>query len=100
MASNHLDEKQRERRFKRMIPKLLEDIDAMSVEHGVEVCFITKGPRDSKPTIWASRAMTEELFEPNKAELNHLLKMKKIWEDASVMVKQIIAETEKESHIQ
>jgi hypothetical protein len=100
MASNHLDEKQRERRFKRMIPKLLEDIDIMSVQYGVEVCFITKGPRDSKLTIWASRAMTEELLEPNKAELNHLLKMKKILEDASFMLKQIIAEKEKKSHIQ
>ncbi|MCI41453.1 agamous-like MADS-box protein AGL36-like [Trifolium medium] len=90
MAATNLDEKWRERRFKRILPKLLKDINALSAQCGVEACVITKGPRDTRPTIWASPAMTGKLLEANKeAEVDHLLREKKRLEDKSVKLKQL-----------
>ncbi|CAJ2632502.1 unnamed protein product [Trifolium pratense] len=90
MAATNLDEKWRERRFKRILPKLLEDIDTLSAQCGVEACVITKCPRDTRPTIWASPAMTEKFLEANKeVEVDHLLKKKRRLEDKFVKLKQL-----------
>ncbi|CAJ2632503.1 unnamed protein product [Trifolium pratense] len=90
MASPNLDETRGEKRFKRIIPKLLEDIDALSTEHGVEVCILTKGPGETIPTVWASPRMTAKLLEANKvAEVDHPLEDRKKLEDRLVKLKQM-----------
>jgi hypothetical protein len=90
MTSINLDDNQVERRIKRILPELLEDIDAMRAQFGVEVCIITKGPHDTRPTIWASHAMVEKLVEASKeAEVDNFLKANKRLEETLVKIKQI-----------